>query len=86
MAINWLPIIMLSPDRIKKLPDLTMHLIANIWHVLPVRQEDGQKQVYKNRELTCHLLIVGLFMTGAVAVTVSVMTGPRFLTSLDWYW
>ena len=79
IVINWFLILMTMPDRIRKLPDKIMHLVANTWHVLPVRVEEGRDQVYKNREITTHLFLVGLIMTGSVAATACLMTGQKVL-------
>ena len=80
IGINWFLIMMFMPDRIKKLPDKITHLTANIWHVLPMRLEDGQNQMYKNKEHGLHLILVGLIMTGAVTATACLMTGQKVLT------
>ena len=82
VAINMFLIIMMKPARIKKRRDMLLHLIQNIWHILPLRLEDGKDQVHKNREHTLHLIKMGVIMTVTVGVTAWLMDGPKVFMPL----
>ena len=62
--LHLLLVIIFMPARVTKLPEKVIHVLSNMWLVLPVRVNGYLDEVHKSREHTMSSVLTGLITAG----------------------
>ena len=63
------------PARVTKLPEKVIHVLSNMWLVLPVKVNGHLDEIHKSREHTMSSLLTGLITSVSAIVTAGLMEG-----------
>ena len=73
--LHKLLVIIFMPARVTKLPEKVIHVLSNMWLVLPVKVNGHLDEIHKSREHTMSSLLTGLITSVSAIVTAGLMEG-----------